>query len=73
MLSRTQLTTDPLHSISNCHPERGEAATQQTKSARPGLQSRSNIGELVLDGNKPEMFRVAQHDTAEGGFSSKAN
>jgi hypothetical protein len=57
----------------NCHSERSEAATQRTKSARPGFQSLINC-EANVRTNQPEMFenlascfrislqRFAQHD-----------
>jgi hypothetical protein len=38
-----------------------EAATQRTKSARPGFQSLINCVANVRT-NQPEMFRFAQHD-----------
>ena len=45
----------------DCHSERSKAATQRTKSARPGFQSLIDlIGQPTI--RQPEMFRFAQHD-----------
>ena len=39
-----------------CHSERSEAATQGTKSARPGFQSRINFRAILPRANEPRCF-----------------
>ena len=48
-----------------CHSERSEAATQRTKSARPGFQSRINFRAILPRANKQRCFASLLMNTAD--------